>query len=71
MRLMAPPVDDRANDALCRILATRLNVPTAAVKILSGEHSRLKRVQVRGVSMVQIQALGIIESRRSPKPASE
>jgi uncharacterized protein (TIGR00251 family) len=62
VRLMAPPVEDRANEALCRILATRLNVSASAVKILGGEHSRLKRVQVRGVSTAQIQALGIIET---------
>jgi uncharacterized protein len=61
VRLVAPPVDDRANDALCKILAARLNVPAAAVKILGGEHSRLKRVQVRGVSAEKIQALANIE----------
>ncbi len=53
----APPVDGRANDALRRILADRLNVPVSAVKILSGEKSRMKRVEVRGVTLAQIQAL--------------
>jgi len=53
----APPVDGRANDALRRILAERLNVPVSAVKILSGEKSRMKRVEVRGVTPAQIQAL--------------
>jgi uncharacterized protein (TIGR00251 family) len=71
VRLTAPPVDDRANDALRRILAVRLNVPAAAVKILGGEHSRLKRVQVRGVSAAQIQALGTAEAPRARRPASE
>lgn len=53
----APPVDGRANDALRRILAIRLNVSVSAVKILSGEKSRMKRVEVRGVTPAQIQAL--------------
>ncbi|MHB8484111.1 MAG: DUF167 domain-containing protein [Candidatus Acidiferrales bacterium] len=53
----APPVDGRANDALCCILADRLNVPVSAVKILSGEKSRMKRVEVRGVTPAQVQAL--------------
>ncbi|HLW44383.1 MAG TPA: DUF167 domain-containing protein [Candidatus Acidoferrales bacterium] len=53
----APPVDGRANDALRRVLAERLNVPVSAVKILSGEKSRMKRVEVRGVAPAQIQAL--------------
>ena len=53
----APPVDGRANDVLRRVLAERLNVPVSAVKILSGEKSRMKRVEVRGVTLAQIQAL--------------
>jgi len=57
VHVTAPPVDGRANDALRRILAERLNVPVSAVKILSGEKSRMKRVEVRGVTPAQIQAL--------------
>lgn len=53
----APPVDGRANDALRRILADRLNVSVSAVRILSGEKSKMKRVAVRGVTPAQIQAL--------------
>ncbi|HET6200477.1 MAG: DUF167 domain-containing protein [Candidatus Acidiferrales bacterium] len=53
----APPVDGHANDALRRALAQRLNVSVSAVKILSGEKSRMKRVEVRGVTPAQIQAL--------------
>jgi uncharacterized protein (TIGR00251 family) len=71
VRLTAPPVNDRANEALRRFLAARLNVPVAAVKILGGEHSRSKRIQVRGLSLEQIQALGISESPRTRKSASD
>ncbi|HEV2314621.1 MAG TPA: DUF167 domain-containing protein [Candidatus Acidoferrales bacterium] len=56
-RVTAPPVDGRANDALRHILAERLNVSVSAVKILSGEKSRMKRVAVRGVTPARIQAL--------------
>ncbi len=45
VRLAAPPVDDRANDALRRLLAECLKVPLAAVRILSGERSRNKCVE--------------------------
>ena len=48
VRLTAPPVDDRANDALRRLLAARLNVPVSAVRILAGVKSRTKRVAVTG-----------------------
>jgi uncharacterized protein (TIGR00251 family) len=71
VRLTAPPVDGRANEALCRLLAACLNVPAAAVKILAGEHSRTKRIEVRGVSAAQILALGKAEAPRARKPASE
>ncbi len=57
VRLTAPPVDDKANDALRRLLAARLNVPLSAVTIVAGEKSRTKRVAVAGVSRAQIAAL--------------
>jgi uncharacterized protein len=57
IRLTAPPVDDRANHALRKFLASRLKVPLAAVRIASGEHSRNKRVEIRGVTAEKIRAL--------------
>ena len=59
IRLAAPPVDSRANEGLRRFLASRLNVPLAAVRIIAGERSRTKRVEVRGVSAAAIQALAV------------
>ena len=57
VRLTALPVDDRANDALRRLLAEHLEIPVTAVRILSGERSRTKRVEVRGTSAERIRAL--------------
>ena len=57
VRLTAPPVDDRANEALRRLLAANLKVPLSAVRIASGEHSRSKRVEVRGVTAEAVRAL--------------
>ncbi|MBZ5694734.1 MAG: DUF167 domain-containing protein [Acidobacteriia bacterium] len=57
VRLTAPPVDDRANDALRRLLAGRLKVPVSAVRILAGEKNRTKRVAIAGVSCAQVLAL--------------
>jgi uncharacterized protein len=51
VRLAAPPVDDRANQELCRLLAERLNIPQSAVKIVRGRHGRLKQVEVRGSAL--------------------
>jgi uncharacterized protein (TIGR00251 family) len=57
VRLNAPPVDDRANEALCRLLAKRLKVPVSAVRIVAGEKSRTKCVSMAGVSRAQVAAL--------------
>ena len=57
IRLTAPPVDDRANEALRHLLAARLKVPLAAVRIVAGERSRSKRIEIRGVTRAMILAL--------------
>ena len=57
IRLTAPPVDDRANEALRRLLAARLKVPLSAVRITAGERSRTKRVEIRGVTAGAVRAL--------------
>ena len=50
VRLQAPPVDGAANDALISLLAESLGVPRREVSILAGATSRLKRVEVRGLT---------------------
>ena len=57
IRLCAPAVEDRANEALIEFLARLLKTPKAAVRILSGERSRTKRLEIRGVTRQQILAL--------------
>ncbi len=48
LRLQAPAVDGKANQALLRYLADRLHVPRNAVQLLSGEHHRTKVIAVAG-----------------------
>jgi uncharacterized protein len=57
VRLQAPALEDRANSALCEYLAQLLKTPKAAVRILGGERSRMKRVEIRGVTELQILSL--------------
>ncbi len=57
VRLQAPAVENRANDALCEYLAALLKTPKSAVRILSGERSRIKRIEIRGVTKLQVLAL--------------
>ena len=67
IRLTAPPVDNRANDALVQLLAERLNVPRTAVRIVAGERSRRKRVVVTGVKREQVLALAAAAKRPAKK----
>lgn len=62
IRLCAPAVENRANEALVEFLAAVLKTPKSAVRILSGEQSRMKRVEVRGVTRQQIEALLRVEA---------
>ena len=57
IRLQAAAVEGRANDALCEFLAEILKRPKSAVRILAGDRSRTKRVEVFGVTAAQVQAL--------------
>jgi len=57
VRLQAPAVEGRANEALVEFLAKLLKRPRSAVRILSGERSRTKRIEINGVTQQQILAL--------------
>src|SRR6516162_5546268 len=54
IRLCAPAVDNRANEALTEFLAAVLKVPKSSVRILSGERGRTKRVEITGVTRQQV-----------------
>lgn len=46
VRVTAPPVEGKANDAVVALLATALGVPPAAVHLMRGAAARTKRVSV-------------------------
>src|SRR5215472_19138024 len=62
VRLHAPAVENRANEALIQFLAQLLKTPKSAVRILSGDRSRTKRIEIRGVTGQQIQPLLAVEA---------
>ena len=62
VRLQAPAVEDRANEALVEFMAQLLKTPKSAVRILSGDRSRMKRIEIRGVTQQRIQALLAVEA---------
>jgi len=48
-RVSAPPVDGKANRALCRLIAKRVGVAPSRVTVARGIKSRDKLVRVEGV----------------------
>ena len=47
IRISAPPVDGKANDALMRFLADAFAVSRQQVSLLSGQSSRQKRLLIK------------------------
>lgn len=60
IRLAAPPVDGKANEALIRFLADVLDLPKSAVILKSGQTSRRKVLEVSGSDSARISALSNI-----------
>jgi uncharacterized protein (TIGR00251 family) len=54
IRLQAPPVEGKANRALIRFLADRLDVSPGHIELLSGETARTKRVRVEGMGAADV-----------------
>ncbi len=48
VRVSAPPVDGKANAAVCALLAKAAGVPKGAVAVVRGERAREKRVRIDG-----------------------
>lgn len=46
VRVAAPPVEGKANEALIEFIAERLGVPRSRVRVIRGEHSRMKLIDV-------------------------
>ena len=56
IRLAAPPVDGKANEALIAFLAKTLDVPKSRVDLVAGQSSRAKRVRIAGIAPAAVAA---------------
>jgi uncharacterized protein YggU (UPF0235/DUF167 family) len=56
IRVTAPPVDGKANDALCRLVANAAGVAPSKVTVVRGHGSRDKVLNVEGVESRQLRA---------------
>ena len=55
VRLKAPPIEGKANDALVKFLADALGISRSQIEIVSGQASRRKVVRIRGMSADRIE----------------
>jgi uncharacterized protein len=60
IRVTAPPVDGKANAALCDLVARAAGVAPSAVRVLRGAGARDKVLRVEGVAEADLRrALGV------------
>lgn len=60
VRVTAPPLQERANRALCKLIAKHAGVAPSAVTIVRGSHGRDKLVAVAGLDTAALHAaLGV------------
>ena len=60
IRLKAPPVDGKANEALIGFLAETLGIPQRQITLLAGQTSRQKRLIIQGITAREVEiSLGI------------
>jgi uncharacterized protein (TIGR00251 family) len=54
LKIQAPALDGRANEALAGFLADQLGLPRRSITLLRGEKSRHKVVRVDGLSQADV-----------------
>lgn len=57
IRLAAPPVDGKANEALLKFVAESLRLPKSAVSLKSGQSSRHKVLEIVGTTPAAVAEL--------------
>lgn len=56
-RVSAPPVDGKANRALCKLIAEAAGVAPSRVTVVRGAKSREKLVEIQGVEAAKLPGL--------------
>ena len=56
IKIHAPALDGRANEALGEFLAGELGLPKRAVTLTSGEKSRQKLLRIDGLTLAEVKA---------------
>ena len=53
IKLTAPAIEGKANQALLKLLAKKLGLPKTKIEIISGERSRTKSIRINGLTTEQ------------------
>lgn len=60
VKVHAPAVEGRANEALCEFLADALDLPRRAVSVMRGDTSRQKLIRIEGLDLAAVKTrLGV------------
>jgi len=59
IRVSAPALEDRANEALVEFVAGRFGVARRDVTLVAGAKSRQKRLRIRGAALSPAEAMGL------------
>jgi uncharacterized protein (TIGR00251 family) len=61
VKVTAPPVEGKANVALQRFIADKLNLSASQIEIMAGKRSREKILKISGISRAEVEkALGVL-----------
>jgi len=56
VRLTSPPVDGAANSALVKLISRKLRIAKGSIRIVSGEKSRKKVLEIEGMDLSELMA---------------
>jgi uncharacterized protein (TIGR00251 family) len=51
VKVTAPPIEGKANDALIRFLAKEIGISSSCIEIIKGHHSREKTLKIIGLAL--------------------
>ncbi len=55
-KVSTPPIDGKANKALCRLVAKQAGVASSQVSVLRGEKARQKLLLIKGLDEAELKA---------------
>ena len=67
VKVHAPALEGRANEALCGFMAEALGVPKGAVTLALGAKSRLKVLEINGITLAEARARLAPPGGREPR----